>query len=308
MQYDLLHHVPQADVVSETGNDKAGTCLAELFAEHQKQEPAVAETIGTRFEKLFNDYKAALEAWTNDIARLSSLEYITLPAESYWLAIKPLDEYKTEKKLNEVASQMLTRMLGHAEKTFAPQGHKLSIEKSALPEHLQVDRHSAQQFSPVAVWEHLEKTYGGSAGRELGWKQAAEAVIRAFNMCRSDKVERKGGYVVLNDRVWVDDFDKKYGRIRLSYSSVESVMDCCKSLAGFASWAERADLSQDLMAFAAHCNDRDSRVESRKQYPLGNGDIVVVTFQTNFEYRIREDLAAQLNLFIGTYGAHAMRD
>lgn len=307
MQFDLLHH--NAPVAEDTPPaTTAGTCLAELFSEQQAKQTPVVETIGSRFEKLFEDYKAALEAWTSDLARLSSVENVILPGESYWLAIKPPQIFEATKELREVATQMLRRIVGQAEAEFAPPGHKLTIKTDDMPEHLHVDRDEPGRFSPAAVWEYLEKTYSGSAGRELGWKQAAEDVIRAFCMRRSNTVEKKGAFVVLNDSVYVDDFDKKYGRIRLSYSSVESVMACCKALAGFATWAERVDLSHDLMAFAEHCNDRDSRVESRKQYPLGSGDIVVVTFQTNFEYRIREDLAAQLNLFIGTYGAHAMRD
>ena len=289
MQLELL-------ATSESSADEAPACSSDL-------ERAAPPTIGEKFAQLFAGYLAAVEAWASDLSRLSALEQIILPCESYMAAMHCLDAYDADKLRQKAANDIRGRIIRHAEKRFAPTGGTLSIDQHECDKAFPVERDSASDFDPAAFWSYLEKKYGGSVGQEIAWRQAAGAVVSAFNLRDDKPVQSKGGYVVLTRRIWLDDLDKKYGKNRLSYSCTESVSDAIKALIGFASWNERSDLGRDLRDLRSHFLDRSYNVESRKRYDCGeNGEVVVVTFQTSFEYRIREDVAAQLNIFVGTYG------
>ena len=265
-------------------------------------------SIGQRFFKMLEDYKTAVKNWAAARSSIAEEENTYLPEKSYMLVFKPLDPSDHKQLIIEAERNVRDRLIRHAEEKFAPSGQTLKIDKTELPVHFVCDRETAGIFNPTAFWLYLETTYAGSSGQELAWAQAAEEVVRAFHMSRSGKVERKGAYIVLNRSVYIDSYDKKYGKLRPSYSSQQIIAECCKSLAKFASWAERPDLADDLHEVEKHFCWHNYAIESRKQFNCGKSGIVVVTFLTNFEYRIHQDLATQLQIFIGTYAPNAMRD
>lgn len=265
--------------------------------------------IGQRFELLLTKYEAGYRAWVEMLGEMSAEELRIIPCESYMQAIRTPDASDTETNINKVARDIKERMIRYAEKKFAPPGQSLNIDRMELPDQFHIERRDERRFAPSAFWKYLEKQYGGSAGEDLAWKQAAEEVVKAFNLCRSDKVETKGGYVILRDSIIIDSTDKKFfNKIKPCYHSQESIRECCRALGRFAAWAGLYEVEKDLEEVASHFCFHHYQIESRKQFKCGNGEIVVVTFQTNFEYRLSLDTASQLQLFIGTYAPNSMRD
>jgi hypothetical protein len=267
-------------------------------------EPSIPPTIGEKFAKLWKDAVAAVDAWATDLARLSSVEQTILHCEEYMAAIKPLDDYDTRKLKEKIADRIRDRIKRYAEQYFAPPGGKLVISNDDLSDEFpEIDRDNFDNFDPAAFWACLEKKYGGDAGQEAAWKQAAQAIVESFSLRQSSPMEQKGGYTVLTRSVWLDDHYKKWNKQnRPSHSSQQCIVECLKALVGFATWADRYALRSDLNELVNMVWTHGYCIESRKQYACGDkGEIVVVTFAKSFEYRIREDVATQLNLFLGTY-------
>ena len=178
---------------------------------------------------------------------ISSILYVVKSQlRSHWAylqAIKTLDQYDISEIKSKVATNIAARLRRHAEKEFAPPGQKLSVDTSDLSEHFPTDREHADLFNPAALWDYLESHYGGNAGEKLAWEQGAKAVIDAFNLRRSDSLESKGGFIILRDSVWCDDFAKKWHKRNTpSYSSQQGIRACCYALATFCAWAEKPRL------------------------------------------------------------------
>lgn len=283
--------------------------LPSVTDDKSRKEPAPVQSIGEHFARIYADYKVTVDAWAADLSRLAAQEKNVLPCENYLQAIRPLDTHDTEDLKSKVAGNIFERIRRHAETVFAPPGQKLTIDSSDLREYFPTDREHVDIFNPAAFWDYLETHYGGKTGQNLAWEQGAQAIINAFNMRRSTALETKGGFVVLRDQVWCDDHYKKFYKTNnLSYSSEQGVAACCNALATFCAWAEKPELEHDLKSLRnIFCTHRFA-IESRKQYVCGLGDLVVVTFNKEFEYRLKQDLAAQLNIFIGTYAPNHMRD
>lgn len=272
-------------------------------------DPAPVQSIGEHFARIYAEYKKAVDLWATSLSVLFHDEHEILPCESYMQAIKTLDEYDIGQIKAKVAGRIAERLRRHAQKEFAPPGQNLSIDPSDLQEYFPTDREHADLFNPAALWDYLESHYGGNAGEKLAWEQGAKAIIDAFNLRRSDTLESKGGFIILRDSIWCDDFAKKWHKRNTpSYSSQQGIRACCYALATFCAWAEKPELAHDLKCLNNMFSDSHFGIESRKQYVCGTGDLVVVTFNKEFEYRLKQDLATQLNLFIGTYAPNHMRD
>lgn len=213
------------------------------------------------------------------------------------------DEVRWEK--NKLATSMFDHMVGMASEHCGADGSPVDIDAHELKRqlyggHAKLD---ASTFDAVALWNALDAKYGGEAGKTLAWQQLATEFHRQFGLSRQDKVQTKGGFVVLNLRVWIDDFDKKWGsHNRLSYSCAEGTAQALLSLARVAKWASRDHLSAGIERFVADQLNYRCDVESRAQYRLGDkAEVVVVTYLTRFEVRLRQDFAEQLQVFLGTY-------
>jgi len=192
-----------------------------------------------------------------------------------------------------------TKLVGLARTRFVPQGVALEIEQQDIDRLFPLD----ERFDPCAIWQYLEQTYGGQAGERLAWQRVAERLRKEFGLCdESQELKRRGGYVLLERKIWIDDFEKKFGKIRLSYGCGEAAWSRLKVLSEFAVWAQRPELARDALESAKHWRGVSSEIESRKRYEMGKeAELVMVTYQTKFEYLLRADVAEDLQIFLGTY-------
>ena len=265
-------------------------------------EPAAKKTIGHEFALLWRGYCDALDAYHHALEELSAIEQEVMPAGEYLRAIRVQSKYTMRTLKETVAKDMQKRLVCHAESLFAPRGTRLSIDTDKLRNGVSQNAGDFASFDPALVWQYLESHYCGHAGQEMAWMQAAARFIKTFGLDNGKAIVRKSGYVLLDRHVGMDDFDKRFSKInRLGYRGVESVSECYQSLIAFAEWAEDANLVRDLRLGAKDW-DRTTDIVSRKQYLYGEkAEIVLVTFVGRFEFRLKEKLAQQLQIFLGTY-------
>jgi hypothetical protein len=283
----------------------------------KSDEPEVVKKELSIAEKLDNLWKKSCEAFDAYVVTLDDLrrmENAIFTGEDYMCATKVIDDHKLNKLKSELTSSVRGRLVNHAATEFAPIGGKLSIDQSEIREMFEYDEDHPENFSLKAVWEYLEKTYGGQAGEDAAWRQTAAVLVYEFRLKHKKEVIRKAGRTILELSVYLDSFDKQGYRDskgnkcgsknRLHYNSSQSVQNVLNELKSYSVWQQNMALAADLSKLVHHFwqNNRDE-IESRKQYPCGDDqELILVTYHNKFEFRFSDKCAAQLQLFLGTYG------
>ena len=278
--------------------------------ENAPAEETAPLSFADTYRKLWRDYRQDLEqrlAKDSELAAIEREAMLRLDRSGDAMgAFSGPCSYSQEREIREQAEKILERLVWLAEKVFGPAGTRLEISLREVKECFPADPNQGE-FDPGAVWEYLEQTYSGQSGEELAWRQVAGELARRFGLNQEDrKVEVKAGAVVLRQHISLDSLDKKYSnQNKLSIYSREAVRELVLPFIGFARWAELNALATDLNHFAQHWWDWGTKVESRKRFELGNEkEVLVVTFNTHFEYRLRMDVAEKLQIFIGTYATY----
>lgn len=258
----------------------------------------VEESPGRSYAHLWRRYLETLNRYQGAINAIRSDEKARHGGEDWAVAIEAVDDYDTRKKAQKIAGRMLDRMVWLAQERFAPPGVSLKIDAASLREICPVDPY--EDFNPERAWDWLETTYGGDQGETVAWHQAASEIVKAFDLERQPTLQTKSGYVVLTLRVWMESWRSK-GKT-LSYQSHERITKAMLALSGFARWDGRDHLSRDLYRYAGSLNTMDA-VVSRAKTGFGEKglEIVLVTFHTTYEVRLRPDLAERLQVFLATH-------
>ncbi|MBI5041267.1 MAG: hypothetical protein HZB57_08740 [Gammaproteobacteria bacterium] len=209
-------------------------------------------------------------------------------------------ESVTFKRRISTGKSIFSSLVRDAEQAFAPTGGTLQIDTyEYLDWKKPLEQYEWSNFSPSGLWAALEEAYGGSKGVEIGYRQTAHDLIHTFSLNRDDSVERKSGYVILRIRVWMDSFDRKWSkRNRLNYSCADTVNKSLSTLSAFADWA-----GDDELAFACKRLRWSTQhdVTSREK-TIVSGNLMIVTFLEYFEFRFTQQLAENLQIFLGQYG------
>jgi hypothetical protein len=187
---------------------------------------------------------------------------------------------------------------------FAPDGlNALEIKKNYT--ELFVDKEQIEDFDPMAVWSALENDLGGSSGRDLGYMQAAEKLVRHFGIKQGMSLTKIRGRVLLDMTVWTErHYDQ---RITLNLHGCERrVYESLQSLKTVAIWGG-LDPSGAFDRVTSQWSYNGSGINSRERISISE-DIEVVTFLGRFEFRFTEAFAAKLQEFVSFYGAEHMRE
>lgn len=261
-------------------------------------------TVGEQYKVLWERYGKSLRAWAKETRLIRADERTMQLARfgEYAGAFEEMDAGSVEYSLRKLAAEIRSILIQTAEKDFAPEGINLKIDRFDVSEKFPIEEDKLEKFDPVAIWKHLEEKYGGEYGLRLALAQTAKGFKSKFNLDNNEEIVSKGDYVVLTKRVWIDDFDKKhYKKNRLSFGCSDSIRQALNVLSEIARWAEREILQIRLLSLARTFSDCDYEVKSRQQFSAGNGEVVVITYVTNFEFRIRKDFAEQIQVFLGTF-------
>lgn len=207
----------------------------------------------------------------------------------------------TFERRKSTGKRIFSALFREAEQAFAPPGGTLQIDTyNYLDWQEPLKQYEWSKFSPSGLWAVLEEDFGGNKGVEIGYRQTAHELIRAFSLNHDDSIERKSGYVILRIRVWMDDFDKKWSkRNRLNYSCAETVNKAITTLSAFADWAGDEELAS--VCYRLRWSTQQD-INSRQKI-IVSGNLMVVTFLEYFEFRFTQPLAEKLQIFLGRYGA-----
>ncbi len=150
-------------------------------------------------------------------------------------------------------------------------------------------------FKPSNVWAALYNEFGGKAGIEQGYREAAKVLIDAFGLLYHREIKRRFNHVALNVRVGIETSFDNSGR-RLCYHSQSTVNDTLSALRVFGLWAGYCFFSSRRFGYP-------DPILSRKHYTLIDDDLECITYYSRFEFRFTPALAERLQVFIATYGA-----
>lgn len=221
--------------------------------------------------------------------------------------------HKMQDLLLKVARDLEQMLVDAAEKEFGSRAARLTIDTDALHEALPLekDRYDDDReddvdvripFSPEQVWDWLRARYGNGAGERTALRQVAERLDDVFRFSR-DVPQPKSGYLVFNMSVYCDSWRKKYDkRNEISYQSAQHLGRGLLALRDFALATNRADLAIDLVELAERFHG-NRLIESRAKYGLGEDrtELLVITYLDRFEFRLRQQTAEALQLFLGSH-------
>jgi hypothetical protein len=223
------------------------------------------------------------------------------PADNHTFAV---GSRSAEDFIKGLAESRIDSMFAKAIKMFSPDGLSLKIDRDKILSDLgyrnRYGNSSVDNFDPAVLWKEIDRLFGGDKGKDQAYAQVAEILHRKFRMAHEDKVKSVAGAVCLNINVYLDSFDKKYGKNKLSYSSADDVSKAMTALAAFAKWASRPQLAIELERHPFGYSSTE--MEPRKRYPFGEREVEIITYTSRFEFRFSMELASELQVFIGSYG------
>jgi hypothetical protein len=276
----------------------------ELTLDHPQPQNKSTPPPGDIYAALWHQYQKAIQFSYREISRLAQIEQDRFSYAESCYCVFHTNSYAVDSQIRDKADELFDGLIHLAERRFAPPGSSLHIETYVLrQQYLPQDR---AEFNPVKLWDALEEQYGGQAGIDTAYRQAASELVHFFAIKRDTPTQTKKGHLVLNTSVWTDDLYKSLNHEnRLSFTCQRHLNDGCTALGSFAEWAGESSLRLGLeefrTRFSAHCH----AVYSRESIRLGDG-ACVVTYLSRFEFRFTQELGEQLQVFISTYGADAL--
>lgn len=257
------------------------------------------------YADLWQTFKEQHIAHDDKLKALNQKELDCMGIESYMACIK-YDGYSLNKQLQEVAGQIFNTIIRLAEKHFSGDYSKLSINDYDLKvNHLQGetrDDHDSlvYTFDPAALWMEIEAEYGNEKGEEVALQQAAAVIINKLNISTDSEVKIVKGAIVLNQRIWIDSFDKKWSnRNRMSYGCKDNVVSLLTALNSFLKWAgvEESSINSTIRTLG----DYHRELNSRENFSLAP-NLNAITYLERIEYRFGGSLGESLQCFVSTYG------
>lgn len=259
---------------------------------------------GQKLAQVWKGYKETMTTHQKALADLQSTEKSLFPGmEDYRYSIESISERNLEEILYKTANDIRQRLSWMASRHFAPAEGRLEIDDDKLKESFPVDRYSdlavIEAFDPAAVWAWLETHYGGDAGKTLAYRQLAGRIKSALWLDREEEIVLKAGYVVLSRSAWTESYSSGPQYSHSTYQMIQKALIC---LGEVADWMGRHQLSRDVSGHANSTRHFDKMI-SREKFGFGEqgAEILMVTFKSSVEFRLRADFAEQLQIFLGTY-------
>lgn len=260
--------------------------------------------LGQEAQKILD---ATIAAHVEHETRLKQLDAEQTKYFGYGIA-ETKDYWHEKNKAKEGAFKALIRA---AEKHFAPAGGALDIDGGDVLRviggkdeygHAKV---SAEAVDLVAVWDYLEATYGGEKGVEVAHQQLANDIVKTFRLRAGEAPKLVSGKMSLSISMYLDSFDKKYGKNQYSYNCLEYFRNARNLLASLAIWADDTETSNRITNLYHHFGMR-AVINSRERFECGRID--VITYHNRVEFRLAPTLADALMEFVSTYATTLIKE
>ena len=218
-------------------------------------------------------------------------------------AVSVRSHYRTASELEGFCISLADGIVNRARREFAPPGGRLVLDDSAEHKRAGLDFHEDLRKGKTpdldALWCSLQATYGGGGGASLAYQQAAQHLVSSFGLARRKEVERTASAVILRKRTYSE---ASGGCRRVGYHSQQPTAECLAALATFAGKAGANELARRLNGIGVHSFE----YSYRQKLSLPGLDLVF--FKELWEFKFSHELAEQLMLFIGEYGAAFMAE
>jgi len=252
----------------------------------EASKATVSDVAKPGFTDFWNAYRAALEEAESKVSGVSRQAFGSLAVGS-GLGSSMNVNYM----LRQTREELIDSIYLMAERSFAPRGCKLKIERMGN-EVMGGD----EDFDPDRLWTLLESIYGGQAGIELGYKQIATDLVSYFGLRRKVPV-RKNNRIELEQSGYAEKSVR--GDWTYSYTTYEYYRKSLMALRDFCLWAGDHDTAAKVGSAGIRMGHFD-HVISRERKNFGS--IQVVTFLKSITFEIYGDLADKFHEFIATYG------
>ena len=271
-----------------------------------KTQSASVESCGAVVRRAWENYLSALCEY-QDKLRAINADFANANPPSECETVSIATPYKLLELKEEVARGLRARLIECAVRDFAAPGMKLQIDDKALEAAMPIvhrrnrpaddNTYTFVVFDPEADWAWLERRYGGNKGKKESLRQVSAALAKAFSFFDKPQV-MKSGYAVFGIGVYMDSvFPGK-----LHYRSADEVRAAFQALRGFAVATDRLMLRAGLEQWL-HGHSGNIPVTSRETFRFGDRhtELLVVTYQTRFEFRLRADAAEAVQMFLGSH-------
>lgn len=270
--------------------------------EHEAAPATTAETaeptkVNHGFTSYWLNYKAAVEEAEGRVHEL-----VQASKELFGGSACVGERVPLTSMLRETRKDFRTMLFAKAERDFAPAGGKLQIDRHEIYEEVESvwGDGDDDEFDPDAIWDALERKFGGDAGVEVGLKQTAELLVVELGLSRA-KPTHKANRLEIESRIWGE---KRYGGgYEMSYTARERMVKTLMALATFCEWAGDEATARRLRS---RCGDFGYGCPLVSRQRFDQGGIGFVTFLEKITWEIYNDLGQQFQAFIGLYGREAI--
>lgn len=244
----------------------------------------------------WNGFKRVVDTYENEIAALRKAEVEDRgldPDSDEWQMV--LYTYELELKPGKIRERARETIVRIAEKHFAPRGASLDIPRPSAEECPAI---CDESFNPEALWWHLADKFGGKAGEERAYRDAARAFARELDLKRGMEPKIVGGRVVLENSVYGD------GHGWISHSSEQDLAKVITGIAAVGEWAEMWGGTEIYHTRGVYrAISEGARYNGPKPDRMSIGDIVlIVPFKSKVEWRFSPAFAEKIQLFLEEFG------
>lgn len=231
-------------------------------------------------------YQQAIDLLNNTLEQMKTI-YSTYKKISSYETDGYIDEYKDikhlEERLNKIKQSHINKICRYFEEK-----HSITISESEI-----YDKYKDREINYNNILDEIFLQLRGFSFTE----KAENEVKENFKKClsRYDKIEVKGNKVTINGFVYVDYFDKRWGKIRMSYNSRDKVYSLCKALSLFET--KRTDITNYYNSILYSVREEDPF----RKYELGYNKVVSIRFFQNGKTEIVFKTSEQAQQFTREY-------
>lgn len=254
------------------------------------------------YNSIIEQYKQAQTTAFEAYLKAARFEKECLPdIDPYCYAVEVREEFQVSGELRKFCRRLASAAVKRARNEFAPASGRLDIDDTSEFEIAGLDVDAALRADKIPdvdkLWQSLSTRYGGNAGVEAGYKQAAERIIRNFGLDRQKEVKRTSSGVTLRKSVYSEASFGSPGRRRIGYHSSSHTADCLDGMVTFAAQAGAQRAAEGMKSINVHCFEYEYR--EKLVYP----ELEIVFFKEAWEFKFSNPLAEKLMIFVGQYGA-----
>lgn len=307
MVEEYLARVEQTAQATDAGNGSdphsaQSAAIVVAVPAEPANDPApatLAQPSGPGFTAFWKNYESVVLAASDQVQRQLDVSRALFGAS--WQVGEGFGG--VDNMLERTARAIRHALVAKAQKDFAPPLGTLTIATDEIAEACG-PAWDDEGFDPDRVWAELEARYGGQAGVDASYEQAAEVFVKHFGLRRCPPV-RRSNRLVLETRIYCNR-NFSGDRLTLGGGSERSTEEVVKALATFATWAGDEATASTLIPGGRCWGLRDHNIVSRERLQVST-HLAVVTFHEKLQFELYGELGlTKFQAFVCRFGAKAL--